>query len=84
MVSLNCERVHCGKLFGEHTSALYNAAKRRKLHRGVSGEVNSPAFVLISADINSSHIHQNKWNQQVTCKPTQRRYCVKQFASVDL
>lgn len=31
-------------------------------------EVNSSAFVLISADINCSHIHRNKWNQQVTCR----------------
>lgn len=47
-----------------HTPALHNASKRRKLHRGVSGEVNSSAFVLISADINGLLIHQNKWNSK--------------------
>lgn len=31
-------------------------------------EVNSSAFVLISADINCSQIQRNKWNQQVTCR----------------
>lgn len=31
-------------------------------------EVNSSAFVLISADINCSYIQRNKWNQQVTCR----------------